>query len=52
MKAIPTKLVCYTRWGYPCYHGNEKSKREALKVARELIDGGYAFSYTLSKTEK
>lgn len=51
MKAIPTKVVCFTSAGYPCYHGEKPSKKEATETAKELINEGYAFSYKLYKVK-
>ncbi len=49
MKAIPTRLVAWSRRGYTVYDGKFPSKREALRNARELVDSGFAHSYRLFK---
>lgn len=49
MKAIKCLLVCYTAWGSTCLHQVCQSKREARESAREMIDEGFAFSYTIKK---
>ena len=47
MTSIKCKLICYTRWGYPCNHSTHQSISDAIKEARELLDDDYAFSYDI-----
>lgn len=45
MKAIKTRLVCYTSRGTRCANYICNSKKEAVEEGRWMIDNGFAFSY-------
>lgn len=52
MKPQRCYLICFTRWGYPCYRNHHDSKSDALKTWRKMRDDGYAFSYHLFSEDK
>lgn len=47
MKAIKCRLLCFTRWGYECESSKHQSIKEAVKLAKELCEDDYAFSYEI-----
>jgi hypothetical protein len=49
MKAIPTRLIAWNKWGHKVYEGKYPSIREAKRNAREMVDCEFAHSYRLFK---
>lgn len=52
MKAIPTKCVCNTAWGYCMAPVEFDSKKKAREYGQNMVDNGYAFAFRLFPVKK